>query len=83
MDTQEDQRMTCKKCKLIRPITHFYPSKKIKKDGSPVNISWCIPCKTDYNNNYMRMKREDPEFREKEKKYQEGRHTRRYQSTEQ
>ena len=40
-----------------------------KKDGTPVRDSQCVLCKMEYNNEYMRRRRQDPEFREKEKKY--------------
>jgi hypothetical protein len=60
---------TCSKCKESCNIGNFYTKKKIKKDGTPVRDSWCVLCKMEYNNEYMRRRRQDPEFREKEKKY--------------
>jgi hypothetical protein len=52
-------------------VVNFQRFKKLKKDGTIKYGAWCVLCKADYNNAYMRRRREDPlaEFREKEKAY--------------
>ena len=63
------EQKTCTKCGYESNIVNFFQLKKTKKDGSPRYGSWCVLCKMEYNNKYMRRRRQDPEFREKEKKY--------------
>ena len=73
------QEKTCTKCKESYHIDNFYTKKKTRKDGTVSRHSWCVLCKIEYNNEYMRKRREDPAFREKERKYLEEWTNRRYQ----
>jgi hypothetical protein len=47
----------------------FSKIQEAEESGTIKYCTWCILCKADYNNTYMRRRREDPEFREKEKAY--------------
>ena len=74
---------TCTQCNQSMSIVNFQKFKTPKKDGTNRYGTWCILCKANYNNDYMRRRREDPVFREKEKVYHEThiRNTRRGSDT--
>ena len=56
-------------------VVNFQKYKTPRKDGTIKYGTWCVLCKANYNNDYMRRRREDPAFREKENAYHAS-HTR-------
>ncbi len=60
---------TCTQCTQSMSIVNFQKYKTPRKDGTIRYGSWCVVCKANYNNDYMKRRREDPAFREKEKAY--------------
>jgi hypothetical protein len=66
---------TCTQCKLSLDVVNFQKYKTPGKDGTIRYGTWCVLCKA---NDYMKRRREDPAFREKEKAYFEQRHKTKY-----
>ena len=62
----------CLKSQLI--ITNFSEGKQ-RKDGTKTYLTWCSTCKHEYNLEYMRKRRSEPEFKAKEKAYLDAYHT--------
>ena len=62
---------TCTKCNVEQPLTEFH-IQKVNRDGSFGYSSRCKRCKYNYNIEYLKKKRQEPEFREKERKYLQG-----------
>jgi len=62
---------TCTQCNQSMSIVNFQKYKTPRKDGTTRYGTWCVLCKANYNNDYMKRRREDPVFREKEKAYHE------------
>ncbi len=60
---------TCTQCTQSMSIVNFQKYKTPRKDGTIRYGTWCVVCKANYNNAYMKRRREDPAFREKEKAY--------------
>ena len=71
--SETEQFKKCTKCLLDCGVCNFQKYAKLKKDGTARYGSICVLCKSDYNNEYMRKKRQDPEFQAKEKAYLEAR----------
>ncbi len=66
---------TCSRClKSLLIQSNFYEGKP-KKDGTKTYLAWCSTCKYEYNLEYMRKRRSDPEFKAKEKTYLDAYHT--------
>jgi hypothetical protein len=49
-----DELKTCTQYNQSMSIIFFQRFKKLKKDGTIRYGTWCILCKADYNNAYMR-----------------------------
>ena len=62
---------TCTKCNIEQPLTNYH-IERMKKDGSLTYASRCQKCKYNYNIEYLKKKRQEPEFKEKERKYLQG-----------
>ena len=58
-------------CNQSMDVVNFQKFKTPRKDGTIKYGTWCVLCKANYNNDYMKRRREDPAFREKEKAYLE------------
>ena len=59
---------TCTKCNVAQPLTNYH-IQRMKKDGSLSYTSVCQKCKYAYNVEYLKKKRQEPEFQAKEKAY--------------
>jgi hypothetical protein len=70
-----DEYKTCKCCLKSLPITTNFYEGKPRKDGSKTYLLWCSTCKYEYNLEYMRKRRADPDFKAKEKAYLDAYHT--------
>ena len=60
---------TCTQCNQSMSIVNFQKYKTPRKDGTARYGTWSILCKANYNNDYMKRRREDPVCREKEIAY--------------
>ena len=59
---------TCTKCFKDQPLTEYH-IKGVKQDKSLRYESHCKRCKYAYNVEYLKKKRQEPEFQDKEKAY--------------
>ena len=70
-----DEYKTCTRCfKSLLMKTNFHEG-KTKKNGTKTYLAWCSTCKYEYNLEYMRKRRADPEFKAKEIAYLNAYHT--------
>jgi len=69
--TNMEEIKTCTQCNQSMDVVNFQKFKTPRKDGTIRYGTWCVLCKANYNNDYMKRRREDPAFREKEKAYLE------------
>ena len=76
--TNMEEIKTCTQCNQSMDVVNFQKFKTPRKDGTIKYGTWCVLCKANYNNDYMRRRREDPAFREKEKAHHAS-HTRNHQ----
>ena len=59
---------SCTKCNVAQPLTNYH-IQRMKKDGSLSYASVCQKCKYAYNVEYLKKKRQEPEFQAKERAY--------------
>jgi len=64
-----DEYKTCTRCLKSLLLTDNFIPGKTKKNGTKRYSAWCFNCKCEYNLEYMRKRRADPEFKAKEKAY--------------
>ena len=62
-----DDIKTCTQCNLSMSIIKIQKFKKPRKDGSTRYGTWCVLCKADYNNAYMKRKDQTPLLERKRK----------------
>ncbi len=59
---------TCTKCLKSQPLTEYH-IQRVKKDKSLSYASVCKCCKYAYNVEYLKKKRQEPDFQAKERAY--------------